>query len=195
MTQIESALFEPGWERLVKVGYDELLWPPTGEVLNEKLFKKYRAQGGIVVIHFIPDDAVEAAVSSPLTAIASDGWMIDGAGHPRTAGTYARVLGRFVRDRGALTLTEAIRKASLMPAQRLERRAPSFLRKGRIKVGADADLAVFNPATVVDNATYEEPGLPSSGFVHVLVNGVPIVRDGEFQDDTYPGKAARAPLV
>jgi len=100
-----------------------------------------------------------------------------------------------VRDRGSLTLTEAIRKASLMPAQRLERRAPSFLRKGRIKVGADADLAVFNPATVMDNATYEEPGLPSSGFAHVLVNGVPIVRDGEFQADTYPGKAARAPLV
>jgi len=195
MTQIESALFEPGWERLVKVGYEELLWPPTGEVLNEKLFKKYRAQGGIVVIHFIPDDAIEAAVSSPLTAIASDGWMIDGAGHPRTAGTYARVLGRFVRDRGSLTLTEAIRKASLMPARRLERRAPSFLRKGRIKVGADADLAVFNPATVMDNATYEEPGLPSSGFAHVLVNGVSIVRDGQFRADTYPGKSARAPLV
>ena len=82
-------------ERLTKVGYEELLWPATGEVLNEELFNRYRAQGGIVVIHFIPDDAVEAAVVSPLTAIASDGWMIDGAGHPRTAGTYGRVLGRF----------------------------------------------------------------------------------------------------
>ncbi len=195
LTQLESALFEPGWERLTRVGYAEPLWPATGEVLNKELFKKYRAQGGIVVIHFIPDDAVDAAVASPLTAIASDGWMIDGAGHPRTAGTYARVLGRFVRERGTLTLMEAIRKASLMPARRLERRAPSFLCKGRIKVGADADLAVFNPATVTDNATYEKPGLPSSGFAQVLVNGVPIVRDGRFQEDTFPGRAARAPLV
>ena len=78
-------------------------------------------------------------------------------------------------------------------ARRLERRAPSFLRKGRIRVGADADLAVFNPATVTDNATYEDPSLASTGFTHVLVNGVPIVRDGRFREDTFPGRAARAP--
>ncbi len=195
MTQIESALFEPGWEKMTKVGYDELLWPATGEVINEKLFKKYRAEGGIVIIHFIPEASMDAAVASPVTAIASDGWIISGAGHPRTAGTYARTLGRFVRDKGSLTLVEAIRKSSLMPAQRLERRAPIFLRKGRIKVGADADLSIFNPATVTDNATYQEPTLPSTGFAHVLVNGVPLVRDGRFQEDTYPGRPARAPLV
>lgn len=195
MTQIESALFEPGWEDLTRVGYGDLLWPATGEVLNEKLFNKYRAQGGIVVIHFIPEPSVDAAVASPVTAIASDGWITDGAGHPRTAGTYARTLGRFVRERGTLTLVEAIRKSSLMPAQRLERRAPTFLRKGRVKVGADADLAVFNPATVIDNATYEESTLPSTGFAHVLVNGVPVVRDGRFQEDAYPGRPARAPVV
>ena len=195
MTQIDSALFEPGWQRLTGVSYGELLWPATGEILDEQLFNRYRAQGGVVVIHFIPEDSMNRAVASPLTAMASDGWVMDGTGHPRTAGTYARVLGRFAGERRTLTLIEAIRKSSLMPAKRLERRAPMFLRKGRIKVGADADLVVFDPAEVKDNATYQAPTLPSSGIVHVLVNGVPVVRDGQFQDSVHAGRPARAPIV
>ncbi len=195
MTQIDSALFDPGWQRMTGVSYGELLWPATGEVLDEQLFDKYRAQGGMVVIHSIPEDSMNRAVASPLTAMASDGWVMDGAGHPRTAGTYSRVLGLFARERRTLTLMEAIRKSSLMPAKRLERRAPMFLRKGRIKVGADADLVVFDPAEVKDNATYQAPTLPSSGIVHVLVNGVPVVRDGQFQDSVHAGRPARAPIV
>ncbi len=195
MTQIDSALFDPGWQRMTGVSYGQLLWPATGEVLDEQLFNKYRAQGGMVVIHSIPEDSMDRAVASPLTAMASDGWVMDGAGHPRTAGTYSRVLGVYARERRALTLIEAIRKSSLMPARRLERRAPMFLRKGRIKVGADADLVVFDPAEVKDNATYQAPTLPSSGIVHVLVNGVPVVRDGQFQDGVLAGRPARAPIV
>ncbi len=195
MTQIDSAVFEPGWQRLTGTDYGDLLWPATGEALTETLFNRYREQGGMVVIHFIPERSVEEAVASPLTAIASDGWVGDGAGHPRTAGTYARVLGRYVRERRALSLMEAIRKSALMPALRLQARAPAFLRKGRIRVGADADLAVFDPATVTDNATYSEPTLPSGGFAHVLVNGVPVVRDGAFQEGALPGLEARAPML
>ena len=193
MTQIDSAVFEPGWQRLTGADYGDLLWPPTGEALTEELFDRYRERGGMVVIRFIPGSSVEAAVASPLAAFASDGWIAAGAGHPRTAGTYARVLGRFVRERRTLSLMEAVRKSSLMPARRLQARAPAFLRKGRIRVGADADLAVFDPAKVADNATYERPALPSSGFEHVLVGGVPVVRDGDLQEGVLPGREARAP--
>jgi dihydroorotase len=69
-----------------------------------------------------------------------------------------------------------------------------FRNKGRIKVGADADITVFDPATVIDKSTYQQPALTSVGFRVVLVNGVPVVMDGAVKDGTYPGRAARAPI-
>jgi dihydroorotase len=136
----------------------------------------------------------EVAVTSPLTAIASDSMILKGKGHPRTAGTYARVLGYYVRERHSFSLMDAIRKSALMPAQRLETLAPTFHDKGRLRVGADADIAVFDPATVIDRATYERPAEYASGFRFVLVNGVPIVKDGALVSGIFPGKPARAPL-
>jgi N-acyl-D-aspartate/D-glutamate deacylase len=118
------------------------------------------------------------AITSPLTAIASDGGLRNGIGHPRTAGTYARVLGHYVRETHQLSLTDAVRKMTLMPAQRLERLAPVFRNKGRLRVGADADIAVFDTLTVTDRATYEVPNAKSEGIRVVLVNGVVALRDG-----------------
>jgi len=89
----------------------------------------------------------------------------------------------------------ALRKITLMPAQRLEKRAPMFKVKGRIKIGADADITVFDPAHVIDTATYEEPLQYSEGIVFVLVNGVPVVKDGKLVDGARPGRAARAPIT
>ena len=137
---------------------------------------------------------VRAAVVSPLTMIASDGHLAKGHGHPRTAGTYALVLGRYVREEKALTLMDALRKMTLMPAQRLENRAPMFKDKGRIRVGADADITVFDPGRVIDKATYEKPLQYSDGIQFVLVNGVAVVKDGQLVDGVFPGRAARAPI-
>jgi dihydroorotase len=99
-----------------------------------------------------------------------------------------------VRERKSLTLMEAIRKMTLLPAERLERWAPAFRRKGRIQVGADADLAIFDAATVIDRATYQTPALPSEGFRHVLVNGIPVVENGELVPGVLPGRPARGPI-
>jgi N-acyl-D-aspartate/D-glutamate deacylase len=90
--------------------------------------------------------------------IASDGRLTNGRGHLRGAGTYARVLGKYVREEKVLSLMDAIRKSSLMPAQRLESMSPQMRQKGRFKIGADADISVFDPARVIDKATYEKPG-------------------------------------
>jgi dihydroorotase len=126
--------------------------------------------------------------------IASDGILANGKRHPRTAGTYSRVLGKYVRDKGTLTLMDALTKMTLMPAQRLERRVPSTRNKGRIRVGADADLTIFDPATISDKATFQEPAKYAEGVKFVLVNGVLVVKDGHLQTDIYPGRPVRAPL-
>ena len=96
------------------------------------------------------------AISSPLTMIASDAYWENGTGHPRTAGTYSRVLGRYVRESHALTLMDAIRKMTLMPAQRLEGRVRAMQAKGRLRVGADADITIFDAAKIVDRSTYRD---------------------------------------
>jgi N-acyl-D-aspartate/D-glutamate deacylase len=89
---------------------------------------------------------------------------------------------------------DAITKMTLMPAQRLERRVPSMRNKGRIKVGADADLTIFDPEQIIDKSTFQEPAKYSEGTRFVLVNGVPVVKDGQPQSGVYPGRPIRAPL-
>lgn len=88
----------------------------------------------------------------------------------------------------------ALRKMTLLPAQRLEKRAPMFKDKGQIQVGADADITIFDPIRVLDKATYENPLQYSEGIQFVLVNGVPVVKGGKLVDRVFPGHAARAPI-
>jgi dihydroorotase len=191
-TAIESALFDPGWQKVFGVDYGDLEWPPTGERLTRATFEKYRRLGGWVVIHVIPEAVVDSAITSPLTIVASDGRLENGHGHPRTAGTYARVLGRYVRERRLLGLSNAIAKMSLFPARRLEERVPAMKRKGRVQIGSDADLVIFDPATVIDRATYKDPAVPSAGIVHVLVRGTRVVRDGQLVPGANAGRPIRA---
>jgi dihydroorotase len=144
----------------------------------------------------IPEETVDALVADPLVMIASDGVpLVNGMGHPRGVGTFARVLGRYVRDRQALTLMDALRKMTLLPAERLRARVPAMARKGRLSPGADADITVFDPARIIDRATYEDPAQPSAGIVHVLVHGVPVVRDKVVVERVLPGQPVRAVLA
>jgi N-acyl-D-aspartate/D-glutamate deacylase len=121
--------------------------------------------------------------------IASDGLVSGGKGHPRTAGTYSRILKRYVRELRSVTLMDAIRKMSLMPAQRLEAATSQGRGKGRIREGADADVVVFDPEGVADQSTYEEPSRPSTGFKYVLVGGVAVVDEGRVVESVRPGRA------
>jgi N-acyl-D-aspartate/D-glutamate deacylase len=188
MTDIKSAIFDPGWQETAGITYSDLQWPPTGERLTAESFARYRETGGLVIVHSNPESVIRDAVAHPLTLIASDGIR----GHPRHAGTSARILGRYVRETGTLNLMQAVEKLSLMPARRLEARVPAMRNKGRIRVGADADLVIFDSDTVIDRATYEKPDLPSEGIAHVLVSGVFVVKDGQLQRDALPGRPVRA---
>ena len=195
MTKIASAIFNEGWQQNLGIDYKDLQWPDTGERLTAESFARYRKTSGWVITFTNTDEMVKAAVDSPLTMIASDGIpYVDGRSHPRSAGTYARILGRYVREEKSISLMDALRKMSFAPAQRLEKRTPAMRNKGRIRVGADADIAVFDPNRVTDRATYQQPGLYSEGIQHVLVNGVPVVKDGRLQEGSTPGRPVRAPV-
>lgn len=195
-TFLESSIFDPGWQEKDGISYHDLEWVKTGERLTAETFAKYRKEGGPVVIFEIPEEDARIAVANPMVMVASDGPPFTGPKvHPRGNGTFSRVLGRYVREQHALSLMTALRKMTLMPAERLERRAPIFKGKGRIRVGADADITVFNPNTVIDRATYEEPMQYSEGIEYVLVNGVPVVSDGKLVPGVFPGRPARAPIT
>lgn len=194
MTDIKSAIFDEGWQEVFGIDYKDLQWAATGERLTKETFAKYRQTGGMVAVFSMTEEVVSAAIKSPLTMIASDGILENGKGHPRTAGTYSRILGKYVREQGALTLMDALTKMTLMPAQRLERRVPSMHNKGRIRPGADADLTIFDPQTISDRSTFQEPAKYAEGIRFVIVNGVVIVKDGQLQPDVNPGQPVRAPL-
>ena len=195
-TFLESAVFDPGWRERLGIDYKDLQWAETGERLNAESFAKYRKQGGPVVIFVIPETAARAAVSHPMVMIASDGMLITGPKiHPRGQGTFSRVLGQYAREEQALDLMTALRKMTVLPAKRLEKRAPVFLNKGRLRVGADADITIFDPAKIKDKATFEDPLEYSEGIFYVLVNGVPVLKAGTLVEGTFPGRAARAPVV
>ena len=194
MTDIKSAIFNEGWQEVFGIDYKDLQWAATGERLTKETFEKYRKTGGMVAVFSMTEPIVLEALRNPLTMIASDGILDNGKGHPRTAGTYARVLAKYVREDRALSLMDALTKMTLMPAQRLERRVPAMRNKGRIRAGADADLTIFDPQTIADRSTFQEPAKETAGVRFVIVNGVMIVKDGQLQVNVHPGGPIRAPF-
>jgi dihydroorotase len=149
-----------------------------------------------VVLFTNTEEMIRVVIADPLVMIASDGVLEGGfegrIAHPRGAGTYARVLGKYVREEKVLSLMDAVRKSTLMPAQRLESVTPQMRQKGRLKAGADADISVFDPARVIDRATLENQAQYSEGFRYVMVGGTFVVRDGKLQEGVAPGQAIRA---
>jgi N-acyl-D-aspartate/D-glutamate deacylase len=191
MTVLNSALFNPGWREKLGIEYSALQIPDTGERLTKERFEELhnssKPQG--VLMFANTQEVVDKVIPNPLVMIASDG----AEGHPRNAGTYSRVLAQYVREKGSITLMDAIRKMSLMPAQRLEKSTPAGHAKGRLQEGADADVIVFDPQTVTDRATYQKPMEASSGMQFVIVGGTVLIDQGKLVPNTYPGKALVGP--
>ena len=183
-TLIESALFD-NWQS----DYGLLQWAATGERLNQESFNRYRKQGGPVIIHGRSEATNAWLVAQADVMVASDGISFaNGPAHPRGAGTFARILGHYVRENKTLDLMTALAKMTLLPAQRLEAIAPQMKHKGRIQIGADADITLFDPSTVIDKATYTDSMQHSVGIRHVLVNGIAVVKEGTLLESRFPGQ-------
>ena len=192
-TLIQSHLFND-WQSYADEQFGGYIWVESGETLTRETFGRYRARGGTIITPpAYSEESVRRAVASPLTMIASDGmWLDKGRAHPRSFGTYSRVLGRYVREMQALTLTDALRKMTLMPAQLLAKRVPEMRNKGRIRLGADADIVVFDADTVIDRGTFADPAQSPAGIEHVIVNGVLTVENGKLLRRVAAGRPVRA---
>jgi dihydroorotase len=187
-TLLRSALFDEGWQQRLGISYGDLQWVATGERLTKESFDNYRKTPGIVNFFSMKPEWILYGVASPITIIASDAMPYAPLAHPRTAGTFARVLGKYVREEKALDLPTAIEKMTLLPAKRLEGIAPMMRFKGRIQIGADADITVFNPNTVIDKATYEKGLAFSEGIEYVIVNGVIVLSGEKTMANLFPGQ-------
>jgi N-acyl-D-aspartate/D-glutamate deacylase len=163
--------------------------------------------GGLMIMNHIPEQDMLAAITHPGSIIGSDGMpfidsegnMLDwntpfeqANGHPRGAGTHAKVL-RMAREREDLTLMGAIAKMSYLPARFLEDVVPDMKVRGRLRPGAIADITIFDPVTVTDKAGWDKGAnsLPSTGIPFVVVNGTVVVKNARVQKDTFPGQAIR----
>ncbi|MGH9323101.1 MAG: amidohydrolase family protein, partial [Vicinamibacteria bacterium] len=195
-TRIESALFD-SWEDRPDEDFEDLQWALTGERLTRESFERFREEGGWVIIHGgRSEETNEWITAQPDVMVASDGIpFFNGPAHPRGAGTFSRVLGRYAREKKSLSLMDALKKMTVLPAERLAGAAPSMKKKGRIQVGADADVTVFDPETILDLSTYERGDIPSRGIAHVLVGGTFVVREAKPIEGVFPGKAIRSELA
>ncbi len=215
-TAIGAAFLAPERLRERFAGTTSITYLRTGErIADEARLRALRAAdpGGLVIIEFLDETAagdaalLRRSLAFPDAIVASDAMppMWTGTAdpdlaawplpphvvtHPRTAGTFGRAL-RLWRAEGA-PLVDAVRRATLLPAQVLEEAVPAMRRKGRVQAGTDADLVVFDEARVTDQATYASSTRPSSGLAHVLVGGTVVVRAGELVPDALPGRPVRA---
>jgi N-acyl-D-aspartate/D-glutamate deacylase len=217
MTGIGAAFLAP--ERLAErdLTPSSLTYAPTGEqVASAERLRELRAAdpGGLVIIRLLDEDdpadrrllmrslefpgAIVASDAMPLTWTGGSpeptAWPLraDAVTHPRTAGTFCRALRMLAGPDGTLGLAETLRRCSLFPARLLQDRVPAMRGKGRLRAGSDADIVVFDPATVSDQATYLASTRPSAGITHVLVNGEFVVRDTRIVEDSLPGTPIRA---
>lgn len=193
-TFLGSSRFALGWQERYRLTEEDLQIAGTSTTLTASTFAAALGENKLVAaLGSIPEAEVQLALREPWTIVASDAIPTPQRNnHPRGAGTFARTIGRYVRELGVLDLTAALAKVTILPARRVERMIPAMARKGRLQQGADADIVVFDPERIGDRATVEDPAAPSVGIDHVLVDGRIALRDGEPDRSVLAGRPLRS---
>ena len=189
-TTLQSFRFVGDWQTRYGLTYEDLQVAGTGTTLTADTYNAAFAENQLVAALSSIDQAeIDLALAQPWVMLGSDAILeSDQNNHPRASGSFSRLLGGYVRDRGVLSLGDALAKVTSMPTQLVEAMIPAMRRKGRLQRGADADLTIFDPATIVDRATIDAPGTPSWGIDHVFVGGRRVIADGEARRTVFPGQ-------
>lgn len=188
------------WRAIFDIDYEDVQWVPTGEWLDEERFLRYQRDYPTSSInhHYVKEEWLLKALAWPGMMVSTDAlpaFDIDVKTNPNIAGTYAHFLGRYVRELEVMPLMEGLRRITLLPAQWLSLASDDFSKKGRIQVGADADIVIFDADEIAPRADYGDPYKTSLGIHHVLVGGRPVVTDAEQVEGRYPGKHLLAPAA
>jgi cytosine/adenosine deaminase-related metal-dependent hydrolase len=222
-TVLAAAFFsDPEFVARNGTGYDSVQRVTDGSRFHsrEELLAAQAEEPSTLVLWHVLDiennahhrDLLDMAVLFPNGAIASDAmpWSLpdgstytgdawplpdDATSHPRSAGTFTRVLRQWVRERQTISLLEGIRKCALIPAQILEASTPAMASKGRLQAGADADVVVFDWETLTDRAEFTAMNRPAEGVRHLIVSGKPVITDGVMDVAIRPGQPVRRPVA
>jgi len=195
-TYLNSARFDEGWQQRFRISYNDLQIAGTNERLTADTFRKYQKEGKLAVAYAIPKQDVIDSLQAPFVMIGSDAILEPGFNnHPRASGTFARTVGLYVREQQVISLSDAIAKMSLLPAQRLEKQAPALRKKGRIAKGMDADIVVFDYDTISDKSTVAKPEIVSAGIAYVLVNGQVALDEKGIHKDVHVGQSIKSEFL
>jgi len=189
-TTLQSFRFVGDWRSRYGLTYEDLQIAGTATRLTAETYNAAFSDNKLVAaLSSIDQDEIDLALAQPWVMLGSDAILeADQNNHPRASGTFSRLLGRYVRERGVLTLIDGLAKMTSLPTRRVEAMIPAMQRKGRLQRGADADITIFDPATVIDQATVDAPGTPALGIEHVFVGGRRVIADGEARRSVFPGQ-------
>ena len=192
-TYLKSARYE-NWQEKYGISYNDLQVAGTSERLTEQTFDPAYASNSLTAAFAMSSEDVELPLRADFVMVGSDA-ILDRShnNHPRSTGCFSRVLGHYVRERAVIDLPTALSKMTIQPARLLERRCPALRRKGRLGIGADADITVFDPAMVADRSTIENPAQESVGIRWVVVEGR-VARSPDGSTGEAPGRGLRSDI-
>ncbi len=175
-TGIGETTYDDGFLERYETTYDHIEIAEgiyKGKRCTEELFHRLRKEAPhlITIGHVMREEDIDRAIRHPKVAIASDGFMHEGQGHPRASGTFPKIIRKYVKEKNVISLFEAIEKMTVLPAERLG------LTKGALNIGMDADIVVFDLNKIADTATFENPASPPDGIKYVMVSGELVLID------------------